>query len=294
MNRTLSAAAFSAAVLALTSPAMAGKAEVSMRCAEAVLNAPAKGAASDTQYTVRCVSADEGALAPSVSFSGELRAKGGAPYPVKATYQVDARQAYAKALDLPNLRASFAGDLASEVKSIKDLPGLFEGKSHWDPASASLSVEERAGLWRVISVRFDDMSGEPYVFEAGISSAPIIDGQGKADVIFSRAYSRFAAKDHDGMPQVEALLSVREGKLSLDIEATRARNEHTLTSWIKRMDANPADVSRAWAVAAMGQFMGLDQEVRYATHQVAAHSPHLLDEFHANVQAITPYVLPKN
>ena len=60
------------------------------------------------------------------------------------------------------------------------------------------------------------------------------------------------------------------------------------------MDANPSDVSRAWAVGAMAQFMGLDQEVGYVLRQVAAHNPHLLDEFNADLQKITPYSLPKN
>jgi len=294
MNRILSLAAATAAVLTIPHAALADSAPSSMRCIETVLNVPSGKAPGTTQYTVRCVSADDGALAPTLVFSGDLRLKGGAPYPVHATYQVDARPAYAKALDLPNLNTTFAGALASDVNSVKGLSALFEGKAHWDPTSATLSVEERAGLWRAVSVRFDAASGDPYVLEAGMATAPVVDGQSKADLIFSRAYSRFAAKTHDRMPRVTARLSVRDGKLGLDIEATRVLNADALTDRVTHLDANPAEISRAWAVAAMAQFMGLEEEVRYATQQVAAHNPHLLDEFHANVQAIAPYVLPKN
>lgn len=295
MNRILSTAACSVVALVLSAPVLASKGGSTLRCADAVLNVPTPQAAGDTQYTVRCLSADEGAMAPTLVFSGELRAKGGAPYSVAATYGVDARQAYAKALDMPKPNAHFAGTLSSEVSSVKNLSALFEDKSHWDPKSATLSVEERAGLWRVVSVRFDAASGDPYVVEAGLSSVPVADGQGKADLIFSRAYSRFAAKDHERMPQVKALLFVGEnGKLALEVEATRALNAEALSARIKHMDANPADVTRAWAVAAMARFMGFEQEAKYAAHQVAAHNPQLLDEFHADVQAIVPYVLPQN
>ena len=293
MKKLLSLAALTA-VLTIPVAQAASSATLSMRCAKPILNAAAADKHSNTQYTVSCISADEGALAPVVRYSGELRAEGGAPYPVRASYHVDARQAYAQALNIPKDGAIFTGSLRAEVSSITKLSALLEEKTHWDPESATLSVEESAGLWRVVSVRFDDISGDPYVLDAGMASKPVQQGQSRADLIFSRTYSRFAAKEHARMPQVQALVMVKDGVLALEVEATRALNAAALTHRMAYMDANPSDVSRAWAVGAMAQFMGLDQEVGYVLRQVAAHNPHLLDEFNADLQKITPYSLPKN
>ena len=49
--------------------------------------------------------------------------------------------------------------------------------------------------------------------------------------------------------------------------------------------------ARAWALASVAQFLGLDDEVRYAEQRVAAHSPQLLEEFRQNVERIKPYTL---
>jgi hypothetical protein len=106
--------------------------------------------------------------------------------------------------------------------------------------------------------------------------------------VFDKTYSRFAGHGN-ATPVAQADLSLRDGKLSVLVGDSRAANEQGLQGALMQLDRKPQDITRAWALASRAQFLGLDDEVRYAEQKVAAHSPQLLQEFQRDVNRIEPY-----
>lgn len=261
-----------------------------VRCEPPVLNV--SGDSGVAQYTVACRGDARDALVPAVSFSGEMPAHGTAPYAVKANYTIDVRPVYAQALDIPARADQKAtGSLASSTVSLAALPTQFSQQVAWDAETGVFSVEEKAGLWRVFSVRFDEADGAAYLVDAGYAGEPMTNGRATARVVLGAAYSRFAGKGSGAEPLIKAELGLRDGLLEVLVGETRVANQDELQAALMSLDKQPKDISRAWAFAARAKFLGLDNEVRYAEQKVAAHNPQLLEEFQRGLDNIEPYAL---
>lgn len=266
-------------------PAMAAPA---IKCDPAVIQV-SESNAKVAQYTVQC-SADGATIAPSVTFTGEVPVLATPPYPVTATYRIDSRSAHAvKTGQEPFADQIKEGRLVSSTISVAALPSQFSGQTEWDASSNVMSIQERPGVWRVYSVSQLDISGDTIV-EAGVASTPFKDGKAVVHLNLGKEFSRFAAKGASE-PVLKAQLGLRDGKLEVLVGETRAHAEPALKNALLQLDKRPKDVTRAWTLAALAQFLGLEDEVRYAEQKVAAHNPQLLAEFHQGVERIKPYTL---
>lgn len=282
LKKTLLALATSAA---LTAPAFAA----GFQCDAPVLNVQADAPA---QFTVNCRGADTNTLAPVVRFAGEMPTHGTAPYKVKASFALDARPAYAQTMNLaPRADQVATGELTSTTVSLAALPAQFAAHSHWDAEGGVFSLEEKPGRWHVFSVRFDQGDGSPYLVDAGYAHTSVKAGRATAQLLLGKDYSRFAGKAAGVVPQVNAELGLRDGKLEVLVGETRVAGQKNLQAALMQLDKNPKDIARAWAFAAQAKFLGLEDEVRYAAQKVAAHNPQLLEEFQLGLQRIEPYAV---
>lgn len=267
-------------------PAMAAPA---FKCEPAVINVGSVGA-SAAQYLVECYSANTHTVAPVVTFSGEVSLVGTAPYMVDATYRIDMRSGHAKTVGQEAYRDQLAtGRLLSSTESLATLPVQFASQTEWDAASSMLSIQERPGIWRSFSVRNLVGAGETLT-DAGVASTPVVNGKASYNLLFGQEFSRFSAKGA-GAPVLQAQLGIRDGVFEVLVGESRVQAQDGLQDALLMLDKRPKDIARAWNLAARAQFLGMEDEVRYAESKVAAHNPNLLEEFHLNVQRIQPYTL---
>lgn len=259
-------------------------------CEPPLLQVPADPAVGEAQYQVACGGHDAAALAPNVRFSGALTTRGTPPYDVRATYIINVQSAHARTLGQePREDQEATGALSTSTQSVAALPSQFAAQSVWDATSGALSIEERAGQWRVFSVNYAETADEAGVLEAGTATSPVRNGRASAKMVLGSKYSRFAGKAGAALPVVLAELAMRDGKLELQIGETRVANQAALQGALVLLDKQPKDIARAWALGARAQFLGLDAEVRYAEQKVAAHHPDLLAEFQHAVARIKPH-----
>jgi len=270
-------------------PALAANA---LKCEPPVVQVPADLETGVAQYTVQCVGANGLAVTPSVLFSGEVWAHGTPPYDIKASYSIDIRGAHAKKVGLDARDDQVAnGVIRASTVSVASLPSQFAAQTEWDAKSSTLSIEEKPGVWRAFVIDHVADAGDS-LSDAGEASAPVKNGRSNSKVILGKTYSRFAGKGAD-QPIVTAQLGLRDGKFEVLLGETRAAGQQAVQDALLKLDKKPTDVTRAWALAAVAQFLGLSDEVRYAEMKVAAHNPQLLEEFQQNVQRIKPYQLAR-
>lgn len=269
-------------------PAMAANA---LKCQPPVVQVAGDSVKGAAQYTVQCEGAGALTVMPSVSFSGEVFAQGTPPYEVKATYSIDLRDAHAKKVgqDARDDQVADGVILASTV-SVAALPSQFAAQTEWDAKSGTMSIEEKPGVWRAFVIETVADAGQS-LSDAGVASAPVKNGRSVSKVSLGKEFSRFAGKGAD-IPVLTAQLGLRDGKFEVLMGESRAASQKAVQDALLKLDKKPSDVTRAWALAAIAQFLGLEDEVRYAEQKVAAHNPQLLEEFQIGVQRIKPYVLP--
>ena len=280
-----------AAVLggAAAMPALAANA---LKCEPPVVQVAAGSEKGAAQYTVQCEGAGELTVTPSVSFSGEVFAQGTPPYNVKATYSIDVRDAHAKKVGQDAREDQVAeGMLYASTVSVAALPSQFAAQTEWDALSGTISIEEKPGVWRAFVVEHVADAGQS-LSDAGVASAPVKNGRSVSKVILGKDFSRFAGKGAD-QPVLTAQLGLRDGKFEILVGESRAASQKAVQDALLKLDKKPTDIARAWALASVAQFLGLEDEVRYAEQKVAAHNPQLLDEFQHNVKRIKAYQLPR-
>lgn len=254
-----------------------------------------------SQYSVTCKVGSFLGVTPQVEFTGTIPAGVKAPYPVKAHYTVDVRDNHTRKLGkLHRQDQAVSSTLTSATDSIAGLGAQFAHQMAWDP-SGVLSVEEAKGKWRVFSLqgakttdRADGTAGlvELGVLDAGLADTAFENGRAIAKIVLDDKLSRFAAKAVEDVPDIQAALGLKEGKLVMLEGATRVVNHEDVQNALLRLDRAPADMSRAWALAARAQLLGLSDEVRYAEQKVATHNPQLLSEFQEHVQRLAPFTIP--
>lgn len=269
-------------------PALAANA---IKCEPPVVQVPAveKGAA---QYTIQCAGAAALTVTPAISFAGEIFANGTPPYEVKATYHIDVRDAHAKNIGQDARDDQVAdGVLRASTVSVAALPSQFAAQTEWDATSGTMSIEEKPGVWRAYVIGHVANAGQ-VISDAGVAATPVKNGRATAKVLLGKSFSRFAGKGAD-QPILVAQLGLRDGKFEVLLGESRAASQQAVQDALLKLDKKPTDVTRAWALASVAQYLGLTDEVRYAEQKVAAHNPQLLDEFQHNVKRITPYVLPQ-
>lgn len=263
-----------------------------LKCEPPVIQVPSDPAVGQAQYVITC-GGQGNTIVPALTFSGAVDTHGTPPYDVRATYSINVQGEHAKKLwEGPRLDQTATGELTTRTVSIAALPSQFAAQSVWDATSGALSIEESAGNWRVFSVNyveagrlrvfsadFADVADEPSVLEAGVASTPVRNGRATAKVVLGSKYSRFAGKAGSALPVVTGEMALRDGKLELQIGETRVANQAALQGALLQLDRRPKDIVRAWALASRAKFLGLDDEIRYAEHKVAAHHPDLLEEF---------------
>ena len=279
------------AASSVSPPAFAGS--PTMACSPPVLQVPSDPAAP-VGYTVICTGAGHAELAPVVTFAGELTpgaSAGIGPYKIKATYTIDTRTEYAQHVNqMPHLDQFMTGQLSSSAISSAALPAQLAAQTVWDSTSGTLSVEAEAGVWHIYSTDFADMTSDvPSVHDAGLASAPVVNGETTYSQVLGTKYSRFAGTVASSAPVVKAFLRLRDGKLELMTGETQANNQAAVQGALLALDRKPGDLARAWALAARAQYLGLDDEVRYAERKVGVTHPELLEEFQLTVQRIKPF-----
>lgn len=321
-----------AACLALSGVAQAASTDTAaVQCSPAVIKVVGSHSLAKTHYTVRCqlhdksISAD---TALALEFKGVMPHESLAPYTVNAQYTVEAgqdRAAYlANTEDVSQSAAAtqagsekFQGQINSVTASVAALPTQFSSLSKWDSASQSLSIQEKPGVWRVYSLKTtpvyataektlaDDevmvdgnQAKEPLqvgsqwnLMKSGYASSPVVQGKTFTKYVLDEKASRFSAVSNLA-PSVKMVQGLREGKLENLIGATRVANQESLRNALILLDRSPKDITRAWTAAAIAQFLGLSQEVRYVELKVAAHNPQLLEDFKTDVARIQSYQAP--
>lgn len=273
-------------------------------CDPPVVTVSSTTESSVSRYTVECTAGAFLTVTPKITFRGTLDAKGTTPYAVKARYTVDVRDDLGRKLnEAPRADQLLQGALVSATESVAGLGNQFAQQTHWDPAGV-LSVEEGSGKWRIFSVtgeqRSDGVtsSGDEAVVldvgatDAGIAHSPFKGGRAVFRVVLGDKFSRFSDRAGASLPIVNASLGLREGKLEMLVGASRVANHQGVQNALLRLDRQPKDIARAWNLAARAQFLGLEDEVRYAEQKVAAHHPELLSEFQQAVKRITPFSVP--
>lgn len=275
------------AFAAPASPVPAG-ADNHLRCDPPVVQSSGNGEGSTSQYLISCEGAQANVLAPRVTFSGEILAKGTPPYLIKAAYSVDARDLVERNQGTMQQGQVATGDLMTSTASVAHLPSQFSARTVWDPLSGTLSIEDRPDVWHAFSLSLTP--GERSLRDAGEASAPVTDGRTISRLDLG-SQSRFSGKGADAAT-LDVRLGLRDGRLEVQVGESREASLGVIQEALARLDHQPKDMTRAWALAARAQFLGLASEVRYAEQKVAAHNPNLLDEFQQGVQRIKPYSLP--
>lgn len=261
-----------------------------LKCEPPVIQVAQEGDRGTAQYSIACQVIDKTVVAPTVTFAGDINAHGTAPYLVKATYLIDLRTEQDIKLGVDAREDQLAaGQLVTSTLSVAALPSQFAAQSEWDPIGSTLSVEEIPGQWRAFSFLLGQSGGA--LVESGVASTPVKNARATAKLVFGKEVSRFAGAGAD-QAVVDAALGLNNGKLELLVGDSRVAASKAVQSALLQLDKRPKDISRAWALAARAKFLGLDDEVRYATQKVAAHNPQLLEEFQIGLARIKPYVLP--
>lgn len=261
-----------------------------LKCEAPVIQVAKQADAGVAQYSITCQAADPRILAPTVTFAGEVNAQGTAPYLANASYFIDLRSATDLKLGVDAREDQVAlGAIVASTLSVAALPTQFAAKTAWDPVSSVFSIEERPGQWRAYSFVLNQSGGS--LVDAGIASTSVAEGRATAKVAFGKEFSRFAGAGVD-QAVVDAVLGLDRGKLVLLVGDSRVASMKAVQGALLQLDTRPKDISRAWALAARAQFLGLADEVRYAEQKVAAHNPQLLEEFQLGLGRIKPYVLP--
>jgi hypothetical protein len=265
-----------------------------LKCDPPVLRADSATAAT-TRYSIHCAGAQHASVSPRVSFRGEIPAKSTPPYLIHADYAIDIRGDGALELgSTPREDQLASGTLIASTVSLVDLPEQLSARTVWDAASGVLSLEDTPGHWRLyrLSVFDDQDEKEQSLRDMGAASAPMTDGHTTMTIIFGKYYSRFAGRVAE-LPVIQAVLGNADDKAKVAVGESRIANEKAVQGALSQLDRAPSDITRAWALASRAQFLGLDDEVRYAEQKVAAFHPDLLDEFQRNVARIEPYTLPR-
>lgn len=284
-------------------PALAGNpTQPTLKCEPPVIQVSSDPAAGHAQYLISC-GGQGAAMAPTLTFAGDVDTRGTPPYDIRATYSINVQGEHARKLwEGPRVDQTATGELVTSTVSVAALPSQFAAQSVWDAGSNALSIEESAGTWRVFSVghveggrirvlspEYAEVADEPSLSDAGVASTPVRNGRATAKVVLGSKYSRFAGKAGSALPVVVAELALRDGKLELQVGETRVTNQAALQGALLQLDRQPKDIARAWALAARAQFLGLSDEIRYAEQKVAAHHPELLEEFQLAVSRIKPH-----
>lgn len=268
---------------ALAAPAFAA---TTMVCNPPVLTVPETG---DVLFRVACEGVPAAAgvltLAPAVEFSGAFNDKTTTPYRMAASYQLNALSPHSVKVGVePRPEQMQSGELTGSLTSAASLPAQLAAQIHWDGSTGVLSIEERPGLWR--SVKIDSLAET--VAHAGYSSTPVVEGRATAQVPLGAKLSRFAGKEP---VEAQASLALIEGQLEVMLGATQKANEAKVQDALKRLDAAPKDLTRAWTLAALATYLDRPEEVLYAERKVAAAAPQYLDAFRDGLSRITPYSL---
>lgn len=275
-----------------------------LTCDAPVLTVQARNGV-ESKFSVACSLPAIVNVVPSVKFSGKLPSESGPPYLARATYLVDLRDETTRRVGgQPRVDQQLSGSYVTSLPSVAVLPAQLQLQTVWDPASQTLSVEERPGAWRIIALKNQntpDILGlganeqaadaNLTLSDAGWASTPFSDGQAHYKLVLGENMSRFSGKKSEA-PVVLAVMGLREGKLELRIGETRVANNSALMEALLHLDKKPNDLTRAWAVAARAQFLGQDDMVRYAEQKVAAHNPDALTEFQVGIRRIKSNSLP--
>jgi len=251
-----------------------------------------------TKFTIICQGKStlkEGIVSPLVTVSGSFNAKDSAPYLIRAKYTIDPRDI------TPNIEPSTpntvlaTGEISLAIKSIALLSQSLSGHFEWDPIRNLLSVKEQPYLWHSFSVDYVEIKGSAVVVDAGYTSSAVQHGVGAAKLVFGQERSRFAVKDSAKSPApfVDAQVYLLQGELELDLSKTMALNKNKVTNAVLALDKDPQDITKAWALASIAQFLGMKDYVLYAEKKVASFNIKNYDEFKRDVLKITPFELPR-
>ena len=316
--KTLSAAAILA--LAVTPVAFAVEKLVvasAIKCHPAALTTVEKSPSSHTttHFSVQCYvqNSDKNGGPVSLVFKGNMPSFGGAPYSVQASYHLQLVQ------DNIDLLAAKRGSglkpaegleglIESTVSSVAALPTHLQQQMRWDAKTAVLSIQERPGIWQILQLKSNSVKTKDSLSEgespvnagewaagawssAGYAHQPVEAGKTSTRILLDDSISRFSAATGQA-PSVLMVQGLRDGKLENLLGSTRVQNQEVLRDAIILLDRQPKDITRAWAVSSIAQFLGLPGEMHYAIHKVAANNPNLLKDFIADVSKIESYVIP--
>lgn len=282
--------AANSAVHAKASPSLNDPA---LRCEPPVIQVADNPADTRALFTIDCKGASAFTIVPRVTFSGQVSTAGSAPYLIDASYLIDVRSEHERALGVfGQEQQTITGGIRTSTESVALLPGQFAKQVHWDNQFNVLSIEEKPGQWRAYHVNHLALEADSVLTDAGKASAPVKGGMSVSKIVFDQSVSRFAAKE-GGAPTLDAKVGMRDGKLEVLVSKTKEGAKEMIQEALASLDRKGADMARAWALAAPAQFLGLEDEVRYAERKVAAHNPHLLEEFQYAVHKILPFELPR-
>lgn len=266
--------------------ALSATAAPAIQCNSAQLQHQATGDQARVSYIVQCGSAAANVATPRIQFSGDFHAQAGAPYKIAADYTLTIQPPGDERVGrAPHAGQVYHGALAARVVSPATLPAQLAAQMHWDAEHQALSIEERPGRWHVF---LQDQAGL-LLIDAGFASEPVRAGKARLKIDLGAASSRFAGK---APVTIAAQLQVRGDALALMLGETQAEGQADVQQALLSLDKAPKDLSRAWALAARAQYLGLDAEVQYAIKKVAAHHPHQLLEFQKAVDGIAPFSQP--
>lgn len=245
---------------------------------------------SASLFSIRCTPAAAFVVGPTLVFAGELSSAGTPPYDVTAAYTLDLQDMHLRKVGADAREDQiFGGAVRASTMSVAALPSQFSAMTHWDASSSVLSVQERPGAWRSFAITPTADAGLSLT-ESGVASTPVKNGVAVQRVELGKLFSRFAGKGADS-PVMQVQLGLRDGRFEVLLGDTRAAGQQSVQDALLKLDKKPADMARAWALAAVAQYLGLDDEVAYANQKVAAHNPQLLLEFQENVRRITPFAV---
>lgn len=271
-----------ASVPALAAPAI--------QCEPPVIQVSPQAGQPSAQFTIACKGANALTVMPAVTFTGEVFTYATPPHEVKASYHLSVQDASGKKVGQDARDDQVAlGTLQTATVSIAALPSQFAHLTEWDAKSGTISFQEKPGVWRAFVVTPSAEAGAS-VSEAGTASTPVRNGQAVTPVEFGKLVSRFAGKKAD-LPVVPVQLGLRDGKFEVLMGETRAAATKSVQDALLMLDKAPTDIARAWRLAAVAQYLGLKDELRYAEKKVAAHHPQWLEEFQHSVQTIKPFAL---
>ena len=298
------------------------KNSASIKCHPAALTTEEKSPTSKTtnHFSVQCFvqnSAQNGGPI-SILYKGTMPVFGSTPYGVDANYHVQLVQ---DNLDLLALRKGaeitpgegLGGVSQSVVPSVAALPTHFQQQMHWDSGTKALSIQAYPGIWHIMQLQESGHTStlasgtaglapnesivsaadtaQMSLISAGYANKALDQGKTLTKVTFDDSISRFSAAKHQAVV-VQLVQGLRDGKVENLLGSTRAQNQELLRESLILLDRQPKDITRAWAVASVSQFLGQQGEKYYAIQKVAANNPHLLADFENDVAKIRAFELP--